>query len=527
MLRSASAARQFSFLGVFLGLAVALAGWTGAALGVGPSTVVPVFGEHGFSTGFLCDSSGLILTDLKTVAGSLAPRVGISRNQFAVGRPIAANGDRGVAVLWVSPDLLSNGKIPPFPLQTELESPLAPGDSVRAVCATLPGGVEIVAGTVYRVHEHRLELALPMSRGRAGAPVLDRHNHVVAILRSGDLDPSVIAIATPVADLIPLVAASAESTQFSPSRRSKVIPGVAAETLGTSALQGLERRPHRDIRDFQIQADGYLISLLTPLMAFELERSDSTAGRWFLWGAYGDDYPCVVGIHVQFKKRSPMFLWPLGAVASLGRGTAHAVGSIVGAVADGVTGGGASQDPVLPPNRDRCSVDLVRDGVVTEPLLCQCSGHAFDTEHGVFVPGKGPKAAFFYYSRQTFESRGERAPDLVLDVSDPSHPDVPDRIQLPHKLIEMVAADFASFRRTGTNRPETENRPGTPKLLMVRLKDGSVHQGVDVEAWGPREVRIVLSAGERIFVPRNEIQSVMDDVGNDLTTRLLPPLGKE
>ncbi|MGI0148799.1 MAG: hypothetical protein ACREDF_04620, partial [Thermoplasmata archaeon] len=315
---------------------------------------------------------------------------------------------------------------------------------------------------------------------------------------------------------------------------------IPSEDYSPPSLRELAGRPHRDIRDFQIQADGYVISLLTPPSCYALDaRQGEVTDGWFLWGAVEGDYPPVLAVHVQGTKRSSRILWPVGAIARVARGAASVFGSIVGTVADGVTGGGSGPEAVREARLDHYDVRLTRDGRLVEPILCQCSGHTYDKKQAAFVPRNGSKAAFFYYGWRTFESAGERIPEIVLQLHDPTRPDEPVRAQVPRKMLEMIAADFEPIRRRhnglepaatpiaaeGAASPNPVPRDH-PTVLLVQLKGGSILRAAEVEVWGPRDVRIVLEAGERVFVPEGEIRSVRDELGNDWAPRILTSRGR-
>src|SRR5439155_12822945 len=78
------------------------------------ASVFPVFGEHGYGAGFLCDSTGLVLTGLRVSEGSAGPRVWISPGRSVAARVLARSPERGIAVLCVNPARLAGR--PPLPL---------------------------------------------------------------------------------------------------------------------------------------------------------------------------------------------------------------------------------------------------------------------------------------------------------------------------------------------------------------------------------------------------------------------------
>src|SRR2546426_5360192 len=60
--------------------------------------VFPVYGERGYGAGFLCDATGLVLTDLRVSDGPVAPRVQLSPDGSAAPRVLVQSPDLGIAV---------------------------------------------------------------------------------------------------------------------------------------------------------------------------------------------------------------------------------------------------------------------------------------------------------------------------------------------------------------------------------------------------------------------------------------------
>jgi hypothetical protein len=511
-----------------------LAGLTSAPCSLAaPASVFPILGEHGIGSAILFDSSGLLLTEATQVRGPIPPKIVISQNVVVVGRVMAEDKDHGIAVVWVNPTRLAEFAVMPLAFGDPEQDGVAIGDTISGLAARMREGPVTVIGTVRGVQAHRIQTSLPLHFADRGGVLLDSRGEVIGILRSGGSGPG--AIAATVRDAVVLLEAAAESTRTSPYPSGEILSDLPGESFPPAELREIATRADHDIRDFQILAGGYTVSILTPPQCFALQtRNSESAGQWFLSGAFGDDYPPVVTIHVEPRRRSATILWPIGAVFRVGRGAAHVLGSFVGTVADGVTGAA----PVVRAARsDHCEVSVLRDGTVATPLLCQGSEHVYDPKLGAFVQRKGSKAAFYYYPWQTFESTGGRSPEIALEISDPSNPEEMDHLQVPRKLLQMVAADFEPVRRIGERErvastykedgAASGSIPGeVPPVLLIRLKGGSILRAAEVEAWGPREVRVVLEARERLFVPRDEIRSITDETGRDWTARVLPDEGE-
>ena len=494
-----------------------------------PASVFPILGEHGIGTGTLCDSSGLLLTERRQVMGTIAPKVMIAPNRVVMGQVVAEDPEHGIAIVWINPSRIMGYPVLTLMRGEEDHPGLTVGDAISGLTTRIGEGPLSETGFVRAVHGNRLDTTLPFHFADLGGALLDSRGRVVGILRSGGAGPG--AAAAPIEDAAALLEAVVESTRTWLPPSGENLPALPDERFPPDDLRALAARSDRDIRDYRILAGGYTVSILTPPQCFALQSQPSEAPTgWFLSGAFGDGYPPVVAIHVEPRKSSTTFLWPIGAIARVGRGAAHVLGSIVGTVADGVTGGGPATAPPAA-RSDHCGLTVLRDGAVEMPLLCQGSGHVYDQKRGMFVQRKGSKAAFFYYSWPVFQSKGERPPAIVLELSDPGAPDERDRLEVPRKLLQMIAADFEPMSRSrGEHRPVVASRPrddgaGAPAasgpLLLIRLKGGSILRAVEAEAWGPRDVRIVLEARERIFIPRDEIHSIVDEDGVDWTERVL------
>jgi len=332
------------------------------------------------------------------------------------------------------------------------------------------------------------------------------------------------ALAVRIKEALPLLAAAGDGARALPRLRAEPLPQIPNDLYPVSGLHTLEEGQREDLTEYQVATGGYLISVLTPPVcyALELQRPRDT-DPWLLWGAFEDEARPVVAIHVQTTKHMASILWPLGAIAKLGKGTARVFSSIVGTIEDGVTGGGS--EPVASPvtKRDHCDVQLLRDGRPVEPVLCQCSGHTFDAKRAAFVPRKGSTAAFFYFGWQTFKSTGASPPEIVLNLFDPSRPDESESVQIPRKMLELIAADFEPMRRYQQGLPHPPMAAGAsgPAIFLVRLRGGSVLRALEVMPRGSRDMGLVLEAGGRILVAGAEVDTISDEAGNDWTTRVV------
>ena len=491
----------------------------GEALHPSPrGAVFPVFGENGYGTAFLCDSAGLFLTEQRIVTGSIPPRIVISPTQVLSARVLAESPDRRIAVLWVNPAYVAGMTV--LPLAEPKAAIVTPGDSVDAVGARVRSGQELRRASVRRVGERQIETDLPPQPGDVGGPVLNMNGEVIGVLLSDGRGSPSGAVAVLIGEALPLLTAALDSARTMRRPSMELLPPIPSDPYPASDLRAFGGRHGADLKDYQIAAAGYLISILTPPICYSLEAHRSRdSDPWLLWGAFDGEYLPVVAVHIQTTKHSPSILWPFGAVAKLGKGTAHVFGSMVGTIEDGITGGGT--EPIAPrvKKRDHCEVQLLHNGDSVEPVLPQCSGHVYDPDRSAFVPRKGSTAAFFYFNRQAFQSTGTRPPDIALVLFDPSRPDETETVQLPRKIVEMIATDLGPVQRS----PVTSGEPAGPHqaIFLVKLREGSVLRALEVKPRGVSDIGIVLEAGERIFVAGGEVSSIRDEAGNDWTRRVV------
>jgi hypothetical protein len=498
--------------------------------------IFPVYGERGFGAGFLCDAAGLVLTDLRVSDGSFAPRVQISADGSVAARVLVQSPERGIAVLCVNPAVLAGRT--PLPLaQPAPGEPLASaGDRVLAIGASLMGVPAPMQGVVRRADARRIDVAFAPRPGAAGAPVLSLNGEVIAILRSTGTDATSPVRVVPIVDALPLLAAAAESLGASPGYPSPdLLPSVPRDYYPAAALRTRDDRLSAGLSEYLIEIPGYLVALLTPpVCAYMQDRGPPNADPWFLWGALEGRYPPVVALHVEPSKSTPSLLWPVVMVARVGRGTARVFGSVAGTISDGITGHGSEREGIRKKRSDFCDLELLRDGVAVEPLVRQCSDHAYDRKKSTFVTRKGCKGAFFYYSRQAFEPAVGRWPSIDLRLFDPSKLDEPARVRLSKKTLELVASDLEAVhadRLIPTTVPEATLpsegvSPAAPSIgdggkFQVQLARGSVMRATGVQAWGSDQVKIVLATGETVFVPKRDVRSILGEDGTDWTRRVV------
>jgi len=477
----------------------------------------------------------LFLTEQRIVTGSIPPRIVISPNRVLRARVLVESPDRGIAVLWVNSAQVAGMKVLPLARADPEAALMAPGDSTGALGARVRAGPELTWGSVRRAGEHQIETDLLPQPGDAGGPAINGKGEVIGMLLSGSKGSPPGALAVLIGEALPLLAAAVDSIRTLPQPSAEILPPIPSDLYPASDLRALGERPRQDLGDYQIASAGYLISILTPPICYSLETQHPTdAGRWLLWGAFEGEYRPVVAVHIQTTKHLPSLLWPLGVIAKLGKGTARVFASIVGTIEDGVTGGGTDSSASRVKKRDHCELQLLRNGSPVVPVLCQCSGHTYDSKRVAFVPRKGSTSAFFYFGWQTFESAGTRSLDIVLELFDPSRPDEIETIPLPRKILEMIAVDLEPVRRhqhsselsptaAAMNDAVSPNGPAGahPTIFLVKLRGGSVLRAIEVKPRGAREIGLVLEAGERISVAGDEVSSILDESGKDWTKRVV------
>lgn len=149
-------------------------------------SVFKVMSESGHGSGFLVDSSGLVLTNRHVVAHSDYLAVKVDERRKYPAQVVADSPLHDVAVLRVHPDAVVG--IPSLTLaqDTAAEPTVSVGERVVAIGSPLATEAILTSGLVSKVEEGAIYSDVNINPGNSGGPLLSSRGEVIGITTFGD-----------------------------------------------------------------------------------------------------------------------------------------------------------------------------------------------------------------------------------------------------------------------------------------------------------------------------------------------------
>lgn len=415
--------------------------------------VVTIEGEIGSGTGFLFDSSGLILTNQHVVSKSNEIRVRFDKKTAVRARLLAEDPERDIAVLQVNISPCSDCRTLELANNSADSPSVVEGERVFTIGSPLFQDKILTSGIVSKVEERAIISDININPGNSGGPLFNSLGEVVGLTTFGvkaDGGPGIAGIVR-IEQAAELIAKARESAAGRSAPSADLAPNMPEgtfpiETIKTAMdVKKFSQKPYKDdVKDYQI-------NYFTPVFKFyvsEKDRLDSlkkrekrnkdkgvenTADRFRdlkNWGEYAGELRPVVDIlalpEVTITGKS-MFLGIVGAAAGL---------------------------PVPPDMKfkaDFFQMRLICDREEVAPLLRKKVEFGADLQSYYKVKTRYTYAGVYTYPFETFEPG--KCGQLRLEVYSEEDPEKAIIAVIRPETKAKIWADFADYRNQQAAKP--------------------------------------------------------------------------
>ena len=264
-------------------------------------SVVTIWSETTYGSGFVIDARGLIATGQQIVGGSQNVEVELTPTMKVAARVVASNPDKRVAIVWVDPTVVAS--IAPVPLGP---GGLATGQEIFGVGSSLRGRKFMTHGTVTRVTPGAIESDITVDPGNAGGPVFGPDGQAVGIttLAPGREDGPQIAGVVNIEQARDLIAQAEMKVRAGQPPKGTPLPIEPARPYSEQALDAAVKGRIPNPIDYQLKAADFDVNFITPVLTYSLiaraQRTDPHAGAarsldtFENWAEYVSEFPPVV-----------------------------------------------------------------------------------------------------------------------------------------------------------------------------------------------------------------------------------------
>ncbi len=237
------------------------------------NAVVTVHAEAHMGSGFLVDSTGLVVTNNHVVQSSNYLAVQFDQKRKVPAKLITSNPDKDVAVLWFDPVAFREAVVAPL-LDKEAASHVVVGQRVFTIGNPLGREKVLTTGVVSKVETDAITSDININPGNSGGPLFTLEGKVAGITTSGLRN---LASIVPVENVRPLIEQARKQTTGSAPPSPSWLPVEPVELFPADFLRGMLQQEKFDTKPYFFVEGEFQIALVTPPVSFYLRHEAEMA----------------------------------------------------------------------------------------------------------------------------------------------------------------------------------------------------------------------------------------------------------
>ncbi len=423
--------------------------------------VFTVFGDEGHGSGFLIDSSGLILTNQHVIANSNHIKVQVNDSTIVPAVVLLESSKKDVAILRINSEFVV--ALPVLHSRHDTVDFAMEGERVLAIGSPLNQIRIVTSGIISKVESEVIISDININHGNSGGPLINLDKEVIGITTFGDLPggggPGVSGIIR-IDQCFTLIDSAKVLATSSPSPVAEKLPVMPKGLYPLTALEQIPLDKKFESKPYLLKKGGYNIEILTPPFNYwrnkqyemrlaknrqkreskgKAEKTEVYNPREDLkeWYQYVGEYKPVVIVNI---------------IPKIGETKGSFWGNLLGAMGAATSGNvyygshkmefkGDLKDIAL--YRDSVPVKEIQRGMVFVPL------DFFGADWGGSYSGQDlARAGIFFFQYETFQPVASVWPEIKMEITSIDKPGRPDILVLPQKTIERVWRDFEAYRES-------------------------------------------------------------------------------
>jgi|HubBroStandDraft_1064217.scaffolds.fasta_scaffold51253_1 hypothetical protein len=237
------------------------------------NSVVAVHSESRTGSGFLVDSSGLVVTNNHVVNSSAYLAVQFDGQRKVPAKLIASNPDKDVAVIWFDPSAFREGVVAPL-LMNEAASHLAVGQRVFTIGNPLGREKALTTGVLSKIDKDSLNSDININPGNSGGPLFTLDGQVAGITTS---ELRNLASIVPVQVVRPIVEQARKDIVGATPPAPVSLPVEPADFYPAYALRAVLLEDKFDTKPYFFEAGEFHVWFVTPPYNYFLRHEQEMA----------------------------------------------------------------------------------------------------------------------------------------------------------------------------------------------------------------------------------------------------------
>lgn len=275
------------------------------------NSVLTVHADTYEGSGFLVDSSGLVVTNNHVVQSSKYLALQFDQKRKVPARLLAANPDKDIAVLWVNPAAFPEAIVAPL-APREGKNPIVVGQRVFTIGNPFDREKVLTTGVISKVEKDSITSDITLNPGNSGGPLFTLAGQVVGITTA---TMRTLASIVPIDEARPVLEEARRNMASGPPPGVELLPVEPEDYYPAEALRPLLLQGKMDLKPYFFEAGEFYVGIYTPPVNYFLRHEEEmTAARKAAKRTGGDaseakppegaleeakDYRPVVIIHVR------------------------------------------------------------------------------------------------------------------------------------------------------------------------------------------------------------------------------------
>jgi S1-C subfamily serine protease len=245
-------------------------------------SVVTVWSEIGSGTGFIVDSSGLIMTNQHVIGPSELVAVQFDAKRKVAAKVLSFDADRDVAVLYA--DLSAFPEAAPAAIAGTQEGrpPAVEGEKVFTIGSPLGLKKIITSGVVSKVEARAILSDVNINHGNSGGPLFNSLGEVIGItafLVPGGNGPGVAGVIR-IDQSLPALAQARKKMKDESLPSARLLPVEPSDPFPLDSLKEMVRPLKFDRKPYIFTMGGFDVALITPVLQYEVDgETERTTAR--------------------------------------------------------------------------------------------------------------------------------------------------------------------------------------------------------------------------------------------------------
>jgi len=237
------------------------------------NSVVAIHSESGKGSGFLVDSTGLVVTNNHVVDSSSYLAVQFDDKRKVPARLVTSNADKDLAVIRFDPAAFPEGVVAPL-LSNEAALHLAVGQRVFTIGNPLGREKALTTGVVSKIERDSINSDININPGNSGGPLFTLDGQVAGITTSVLRN---LASIVPVELVRPLVEQARKDIVSQAPPAPVLLPVEPTDYFPPDALRELLKQEKLDTKPYFFDAGEFQVGLITPPMNYFLRHEQEMA----------------------------------------------------------------------------------------------------------------------------------------------------------------------------------------------------------------------------------------------------------